>query len=428
MEPQEAPAGAVISQSAPQGHAIIPVAGADSRTSLRSGHSNVAEVLASEGRRSRGRRAWQLALAVVAVVLVAAGGAWGWRAWQSHASPSYLTDQAVRGDITVTLSATGELAPTQRVGVSSLVTGTIASVDVDYNQAVSKGQPLAHLDPRDFDAQRERAEAAVEAQAAARDAAATTVTDAEATLTRAKRLPAGEMISDKDVELATTAVARARANLALAEAQLKAAKADLASAESNYEKTVIRSPIDGVALDVNAEVGQTVTTATLVTSLFTLATDLKKLDLELDIDEADVPRVKVGDRANFTVESAPDQLLTGVIRQVRSAPTVVDGVTSYKAIVAVDNTTGALWPGMTATADIQTDRASDVLTVSNAALRFVPKGLPPRREGVAEIYVLHEGSLRPVTLSTGISDGQRTAVTSGGLTAGDLVVTGTKDR
>lgn len=428
MEPQEATAGTADPKDASQGHAIIPVSGREVDTALAPGQSSVAEVLASEGRRSRGRRAFRVSLAAMAVVLVAAGGAWGWRTWQSNAVPIYLTDAAVRGDILVTLPATGELAPTQRVGVSSLVTGTIASVDVDYNQPVTTGQPLAHLDPRDYEAQRKRAEAAVQAQAAARDAAATNVSDAEATLTRAKRLPVGEMISDKDVELATTALARARANLAVAEAQLEVARADLTGAEGNAAKTVIRSPIDGVALDINAEVGQTVTSATLVTSLFTLATDLKKLDLELDIDEADVPRVKVGDQASFTVESAPDRPLTGIIRQVRSAPTVVDGVTSYKAIVAVDNADGALRPGMTATADIRTDKASDVLTVSNAALRFVPKGLPPRKVGETEVYVLHEGSLRPVALTTGISDGQRTAVTSGDLAAGDLVVTGTKDR
>lgn len=428
METDTVPSDAETKADAPAGRTLVRAPSRGTSGGLTAQHAGVAEILAAEGRRGQRRRAWGMTVAGFAAIMVAGGSAWAWWAWQANVSPSYLTDAATRSDLVITLSATGSLRPTQQVGISSLVTGTIASVDVDYNDIVTRGQPLAHLDPTDYDGQRRRALAAVEAQAAARDVAATAVLDTQAAMVRIKRLPAGEMVSDRDVELATTALARARANLALAEAQLKASQADLAAAESNYAKTSIVSPIDGVVLDVSAQVGQTVSAATLATSLFILASDLRRLDLELDIDEADIPRVKAGDQASFTVESAPDRLLTGAVRQVRSAPTILDGVTSYKAIIEVDNTAGALRPGMTATADIQIDKASNALTVSNTALRFSPKGMPPRQDGGQQVYILHDGSLQSVPLTTGLSDGQRTEVLAGDLAPGDLVVTGTKDR
>jgi len=393
------------------------------------GHTDVAGVLVAEGRRSSRRRIVRVIAGVIAVAAIVAGAGWAWLSWHAAATPAYLTDPAVRGDLVVTLAATGNLQPTQEVAVSSLIAGTILSVDVDYNQAVTKGQPLAHLNADDYDARRKRAAAGVEAQAAARDAAAATVTDASAAFERAEKLNADNVVSMREAELALSALTRAKANLAAAEAQLKAAEADLTSAESDYAKTTLVSPIDGVVLDVNAEAGQTVGSASLATALFVLATDLKRLDLELDIDEADVPHVAVGDQARFTVEAAPDRPLQGVIRQIRSAPTVSDGVTSYKAIVAVDNSAGTLKPGMTATADIQTDSILDVLTVSNAALRFAPKTLPVRPSNQAGVYVLNaDGSLRAVPVTVGITDGQRTAIVSGELAVGDLVVTGTKGR
>lgn len=388
--------------------------------------ADVAKVLATEGRRSRRGRVLRIVGAAAALLAIAAVAGWGWFAWRSAATPDYVTDPVGRGDIIMKLTATGDLQPTSEVAVSSLVTGTIASVDVDYNQPVIKGQPLAHLDAADFETRRQRAAAAVEAQAAMRDAAGATVSDAEAALQRAEKLTADNLVSDRDAELAMTALARARANLAAAEAQLKAAQADFATAESDYAKATIRSPIDGIVLSVNAEPGQTITSASLVTSLFVLATDLKHLALELDIDEADVPHIKVGDEVSFTVEAAPDKPLLGSVRQIRSAPTVSDGVTSYKAIVAVDNAAGTLKPGMTATADIQIDRATDVLTVSNAALRFVPKTMPARPAGQAQVFVLRAAELVVVPITAGISDGQRTAIVSGDLKVGDLVATGLK--
>jgi len=388
---------------------------------------DVAEVLATENRRGRSRQVIRWVATGVTLVVVIAGAIWGWRAWQASTVPSYITDSVTREDLTVSLVATGTVEPTHLIGVSSLINGTILSVDVTYNDAVKVGQPLAHIDPVDYEAKRRHALATIDAQAANRDAAATTVTDAEAALRRAQQLPVGQVVTDKDVELATTALDRAKANLTAAEAQLSVAQADLAGAESDYQKTTIVSPIDGTVLQVNAQPGQTVSTVLVTTPLFTLATDLKAVEVDVDVDEADVNQVKVGDPASFTVESAPDKPIVATVSQIHQSPKVSDGVTSYTAVIAVDNSGGSLRPGMTATASIETDHARDVLTVANAALRFVPKGQAAMPAGQQRVFVLDHDTPRPVAVTTGLTDGTRTVVVSGDLRAGDVVVTGIKD-
>lgn len=386
---------------------------------------DVAEILATEQRRGARRRAVTIALATVVVLAIAVGGFWGWRTLQGRTSTDYVTDAVTRGDLVVTLVATGTIEPVHSVGVSSLIAGTLISVDVDYTATVTKGQQLASLDPRDYAARRERARAAVAAQVAARNASATILTDAQAALRRARELPQGEVISSRDVDLAKTALARAEANVAVADAQLSVAQADLASAQSDYDKTIIVSPIDGTILDVNAVTGQTVSAATLASPLFTIASDLRKLNLDIDIDEADVLRVNVGDKASFTVEAQPDRLVAGTVRQVRSGPTESDGVTSYTTIIDVDNAKGLLRPGMTATASIVTDSATNALTVANSALRFAPKDAA-NVDGQRRVFVLRDGVLRQIMVAIGLSDGIRTEIIAGELSVGDLVVTGTR--
>lgn len=392
--------------------------------------ADVAEVLKAEGKRSQRGRLVRLAITAVVVVLLLGGAVALWSMLRAGSTVAYATAPVTRGDIAVLLTATGTLEPTQQVAVSSLVTGTIASVDVDYNQPVSKGQILARLDLRPFDLQLRRAMAVVDAQVATRDAAAAGVSDAEAALRRVGALAVGEVVSSERLELATTALQRAKANLAAAEAQLKAAEADLATAQDGYDKAIIVAPIDGIMLDVNAEVGQTINSTALAASLFTIASDIRRLELEVDVDEADVAQVKVGDTATFTVEAMPDRPLRGVVRQVRTGPTVSNGITSYKAVIVVDNGTLELRPGMTATADISTASASDVLLVPNAAFRFEPEA--PAGAAAAgnetRLYLLRDGALDPVAVEVGLSDGQHTEVRSGSLAVGDLVVTGTQGR
>jgi len=395
--------------------------------------ANVAEVLKAEGQRSR--RGWpsRMVVAVVLILLVA-GAVGAWFMLRGGTTIAYATAPVARGDVVVLLTATGTLEPTRQVAVSSLVTGTIVSVDVDFNQQVSSGQVLSRLDLHPFDLKLQRAMAMVDAQVASRDAATAGVRDASSTLARLDELAHGDLVSIEQVELATTALQRSKANLAAAEAQLKAAGADLASARDDYGNAIIVAPIDGIILDVNAERGQTINAAALTTSLFTIASDIRRLELEVDIDEADVTQVKIGDTAQFTVESMPDRPLAGVVRQVHTGPTVSNGITSYKAVIAVDNDDLTLRPGMTATADISTAVARNVLEVPNAALRFEPKGAKASTEpastadGQDHVYVLRADKLELTAVTVGLSDGQQTEITSGGLAPGDLVVTGMKVR
>ena len=384
--------------------------------------ADVAEVLAAEARRGHSRRAVRLVVTVAVVVLLMAGLLWAWFAWRAASVPTYATDPVTRGDIVVTLVATGSLETTQSVPVASLVTGTVASVEVDFNDEVTKGHVLARLAPEDLAVGQRRAEAAVEAATANREAAKATVADAQSALRRAEELDKTNLISPRDLELAESQYLRAQAGLAAAEAQLHAAQVDLDSAKANLGKADIVAPIDGIVLDMDVVAGQQVGPA-LLAPLFTIASDLAKLDLEVDVDEADVPLVAVGDRATFTVEATPDRELHGSVRQVRSGPKIREGVTSYVAVIAVDNADLALKPGMTATASIITDEAKDVLCVANPALRFVPPNADENSSNVPGVYVLKDGVPTRIPVETGISDGQRTQLLSGPA-AGEVVITG----
>jgi len=392
--------------------------------------ADVAEVLKVESQRSQRGRAVRVILGVLAVVLLVGGAVALWSVLRVGSPPQYATSSVTRDDIVVMLSATGTLEPTQQVAVSSLVTGTIASVDVDFNQPVTKGQILARLDFRPFDLQLRRSMAMVDAQVANRDIAAAGVSDAEAALRRIGELAEAELVSSEQVELATTALQRAKGNLAAAEAQLKAAETDLASARDDYDKANIVAPIDGIMLDVNAEVGQSINATSLTSSLFLIASDIRRLELEVDVDEADVAHVKVGNPARFTVEAMPDRPFEGVVRQVRTGPTVSNGITSYKAVIAVDNGDLQLRPGMTATADISTAEAKGVLTVPNAALRFRPDDALAADASASDndrrVYVLKNHELKLTPVAVGLSDGQRTEITSGEIAVGDLVATGAR--
>ena len=398
---------------------------------------DVAEVLAGESRRTRGRRfvVWGLAAALAAAAVLL-----GWW-WFSGASQStakrYVTEAATRADIRETVVATGTLEPTGEAEVSSTISGTIASVDVDANDRVSKGQILARLEMGDLEAGLARAIAMVESQRANLLAAEANLADADAALKRTQALSAGQSVSVRELELAGTAAKRAQAQLAVAQAQLRGAEADLQGARNDYAKSCICSPIDGIVMEVNADVGQSITTSSLGKSLFSIAEDLHRLDLLVDIDEADIGKVGQDNTATFTVEAWPDRQFSGVIRQIRYAPVVAEGVVSYRAVLSVDNADLALRPGMTATADIVVAEVSNVLTVPNAALRFTPEtdtdgggiiaGMMPSSSVETEqgrlrsVWVLREGDLAEVQVTIGLTDGQRTEITGDALKEGDQV-------
>ncbi|MDA8258103.1 MAG: efflux RND transporter periplasmic adaptor subunit [Betaproteobacteria bacterium] len=348
---------------------------------------------------------------------------WFWIGRQSTGQVQYQTQAVKRGGLTVMVSATGTLQPTNQVDVGSEISGTIKTVEVDYNDQVTRGQVLAKIDTTKLEAQ-------VKQTAASTEAARARVLQTQATVGEAKA----------NLDRAIADGANARAAVAQAEATLEAQRTDLA-------KAVIRSPIKGVVLKRAAEPGQTVAATFQTPVLFTLAEDLTQMELHVDVDEADVGKVREAQSASFTVDAYPDRTFPARITQVRFGSKTVAGVVTYETVLKVDNSGLLLRPGMTGTANITVQHADDALLVPNAALRFTPPqaspkpagggGLvssllprPPRSAPKAadsaedkqpHVWVLREGKPEKVMLKTGMTDGIMTEVREGKLEPGMAV-------
>jgi HlyD family secretion protein len=409
--------------------------------------SEVAAVLAGAPRRSVGRR-----IAIYgAIALVAVAGLWFWLGSGSSAtSTTYTTQPVTQGDLTVTVTATGTVEPTNQVAISSELSGTVREVLADYNDTVKKGEVLARLDTDKLNASVALARATLAARRADVQQAQATADEAAATLSRTTDLAGKGLSAQQALDSAKAANDRAVAALASANASLQIAQANLTIAETDLTKAEIISPIDGVVLTRTIEVGQIVAASFSAPELFSLAEDLTKMQLEVDVDEADMGKVKTGDTASFTVEAFPNQRFPAEISLVRYSPETVEGVVTYKAILTVDNSDLVLRPGMTATADITVETVKDATQVPNAALRYSPPVqtasresgggagllglLMPRRParetsrpsgGRSQVWVLRDGSPVAVPVKTGATDGTHTAVT-GELKAGDQVIVGSR--
>lgn len=373
------------------------------------------------------------AVVLLGMIAVAAVGVFFWQGSRKGAKPpSYRTEAVARGDVRVQVSATGTLNAVTTVQVGSQVSGTISALHADFNDRVRSGQVLAQLDPTFLRAQvlenranLERAE--VQYRQAVRDSA------------RTFPLGARGLASQADLDQSQTAVESARA-------QVTSARAALQRAETNLRYATIQSPIDGVVVSRDVDVGQTVAASLSAPTLFTIAQDLTRMQLEAAVDEADIGQVKVGQTANFTVDAYPTRSFRGTVHQVRLAPETVQNVVTYTVIILVENDDLTLLPGMTANVTVDVDEARDVLKVPSTALRFRPDGGAPggrpgapgaRAGGPGEaraggearrarerVFVLDGGRLRKVSVSPGLSDGSFTAIVSDSLREGELVVIG----
>ncbi|MEZ0497137.1 efflux RND transporter periplasmic adaptor subunit [Sphingomonas sp. IW22] len=391
-------------------------------------------------------------------------------------APQYATVPARQGNLEVTVSATGKLAPTNQVTVGSQLSGLVTQVVVDVNDRVSAGQALALIDPEQLDDQIRQNQANLAAQQASVEQAQATLTEARATLARfeeVSRLSGGRVPAKTELDTARAAVARAVAGIRTAQANVAASRAQLSASQTQRERAIIRSPVNGVVLARQVDPGQTVAASFNTPTLFVIAEDLSQMELEVAIDEADVGSVKNGQRATFTVDAFPGERFPATINRVdvgsnlsvseasSSSSSSTTGaattgqVVSYAATLSVANAELRLRPGMTATAEIVTTERQGVLLVPNAALRFQPSTGPQgadagkgglasaivptrrRRGGGAErtasigrgskqtVYVLGDnGQPRAVEITVGESDGQVTEVLSGGLKPGMQVVTG----
>ncbi len=407
-------------------------------------HDDIARTL-GVGRHARAQRRWVkwLAAALAAIALFALISHFTGREEQG---PIFKTVAVKRGNLVVTVSATGTLQPVNQVDVGSELSGTIASVDVDYNDHVVQGQVLARLDTEMLQARMVESRAALQSSKANLQNAAATVTETKLNYQRCKELVASQMCAQSDLDKDRADYQRAMAGQEMAKAAVAQAQATLAQQETNLQKAVIRAPISGVVLNRVAEKGQTVAASFQTPVLFTLAEDLKKMELIASVDEADIGQVELGQHASFTVDAYPNRTFDANVTQIRHAPVTVQGVVTYQTVLAVDNGDLALLPGMTATADIKVKEVDNTLLVPNAALRFVPPSTTPEssshrflglfpaphrpqattapvaRDGRRQVWMLRNGVPVPVAVKVGSSDGVVTQVVEGDLRPGEPVI------
>lgn len=412
--------------------------------------------------------AWRRHLKWIVLAIVALVAVYGlFRMFGAQEEAGYATRAVDRGALTVTVSATGKLAPTNQVQVGSELSGLVSRVLVDVNDRVTAGQPLALIDPERLDDAITQAQASVAAAQATVAQNQATLTEARSQLARfeeVSRLSGGRVPAKTELDNARAAVTRAAATVRASQAQVTSQQAALRSATTQRNKAIIRSPVNGVVLARQVEPGQTVAASFSTPTLFVIAEDLSAMELEVAIDEADVGQVKQGQKASFTVDAFPGETFPAVIQRVDvgsnlSAQTTTTTtsttaqVVSYGATLSVANPEQKLRPGMTATAEIITLQKDNVLLVPNAALRFTPNAgsgqsgggvagaLVPRggrrSSGGAEksatigrgakqtVYVKGEdGQPRAVEVTTGDTNGQVTEVLSGDLKPGTEVITG----
>lgn len=412
------------------------------------------QVLSSKGGSPRGTVLRRVLIGLCLLALVAAG-VWYGRSDTPSTGVHYLTEPVVRGDLHVTVTATGTLQPTNQVEVGSELSGIIKSVFVEENDRVEVGQELARLDTTKLGAQVLRSRAALKSAEAKVRQAAASVREARANLARLRQvaeLSGGKMPAPADIDAAEATLARADADQASAEAAVSESQAALEVDETDLAKASIRSPINGIVLTRSVETGQTVAASLQAPVLFTLAEDLTQMELHVDVDEADVGQVREGQSASFNVDAYPDKLFPAQITRVSFGSQTVEGVVTYETVMRVENNDLSLRPGMTATADITVEERSGVLKVPNAALRFTPPRTatgngqrpggfvsslmprPPRSvtgrrasqqngDGAArQVWILRDGQPRAVVVTTGANDGRMTEIVSGGLEADMAVI------
>lgn len=402
-----------------------------------------------------GGRLLRRTLWTAAVLIVAAGTAFLYfRREEQTVAPRYITEAVTVGTLVVRVSATGNLQPTNQVDVGSELSGIVAEVFVDDNDRVGKGQVLARLDLSKLEDAMARLRASLAAAEAAVLQAQATVAEARATLARFRQvseLSGGKVPSKTEMDAAEANLKRAEANEASARASVSQARAELQSNETDIEKASIRSPIDGVVLSRQVEPGQTVAASFQAPVLFTLAEDLSKMELQVDVDEADVGQVETGQKATFTVDAWPGRRYDAVITRVGYGSQEKEGVISYLTVLEVDNDDLSLRPGMTGTAEITTITRENALLVPNAALRYTPpaatdaanattgRGLvgvliprPPPQvrkvqqmtgNGAPRVWVLRDGEPVAIEIRTGATNGSVTEVVDGPLEAGMQVIT-----
>lgn len=391
----------------------------------------MSEAVAGAATARPARRRLALRTAIALLLLLFAAVAWhAWRSTRSAAAPGpVVTEPVDRGPIASVVSATGTVNPVKTVLVGTYVSGPIRAIDVDFNSPVTQGQRLAKIDPAPFQMKLRQAEASLASARAKVEKAKADLVLKRRTFARSSELARQELLAPSALDTAASDVAQAAAQLALDGASARQAEAGVEEAKINLGYTDILSPVDGVVVLRNVDVGQTVAASFQTPTLFQVAEDLTQMQVNANVSESDIGALREGQAAVFTVDAYPGRRFRGRVSQVRNAPTTILNVVTYDVVIDVANADLALKPGMTATVEVETERREDALRVPLRALRFRPSAAGPAATGDGETGhavawvadAAGSGALKPIRVATGLRDERYAEVVDGGLAPGDRV-------
>jgi len=353
----------------------------------------------------------------------------------------FKTEKVSKGDIRASVTATGTMSAVTTVLVGTQVSGTIKQLFVDYNSSVKKGQLLAQIDAAVFQAQVEQARANLQSVIANVEKSEAAMLDAKRTMERNRTLFDRNFIARSDLDTSETNYQSAKAQVNVSKAQVEQARAALQIARTNLQYTRILSPVDGMVISRNVDIGQTVAASFQTPTIFSIAQDLTQMQIDTNVDEADIGKIVVGQPVQFSVDAYPDIDFNGKVSEIRNAPVTVSNVVTYVVVIKVDNPDFKLKPGMTANVTIIIDQKQGVLKIPNAALRFKwmeekagekgKAGVTPKRpEAVKDapgrrtqgLWILENDKPKRVPVTLGISDGNYTEIAAGDLKEGDAAI------
>jgi len=370
----------------------------------------------------RSRKYWLIAgLSALLIVAIAAAT---WWALDERSSIHYVTAPVAKGAVIRTVTATGTVNPELTIIVGAAVSGIIQQLYCDYNTRVKKGQVCARIDPRPYQSVVDQNKASLAVAKAQLEKDKANLTYAKLALGRAATLLPTRAVSQDAYDSAKSTYGQAVAQITFDEATIQQRQASLDAAQVNLDYTDIVSPVDGTVVSRNVTMGQTVAASFQTPTLFLIATDLAKMQVDANVSESDIGGIKLGNKATFTVDAYAKRTFEGTVSQVRQSPQTVQNVVTYDVVISVNNSDLTLMPGMTAASRIVIDQRSDVIRVPNQALRYVPKDLAGAgKSGRAQIWLLRDGNPVAIPVVAGLDDDNFTEIVSGEVKPGDLVIT-----
>ena len=344
--------------------------------------------------------------------------------WPMHSgSGEFKTALVVKADITETITASGTINPLSTVSIGTQASGRIAKIYVDYNSEVHEGELLALIDQDNAKAAVAQREASLEIAKAQVEVVENNIKYYKKALNRISKLNASKYSTEKELEAAERDYDNAVAQLALEKAQVKQAEAALNSAKTELSYTEIKSPVNGIVISKAVEVGQTVAASFSTPELFSVAEDLTKMQIEASVVEADISKVKEGQKVRFTVDSYADEFFDGIVTQVRNEAVTTSNVVTYTVVIGIDNTSMKLRPGMTANVEIITAELKDIMAVPNQALRFyMDNDANAKRYTDRGVWILRDGKPERISVEIGASDDANTQIISNDIAVGDRVI------